>query len=624
MESLEDQLMANQTTTYFIQNNTSDSQQSSPKICIVFLPYKTKDTFHSTLSKIKDASSAVDTDLILTTSDIGSCKISTSKGAATQTADVLFYPNQRNYLKTISTGDNCFIYLHNNESHSIDGQNRTLSFDEVVQSLKNKQPANDFYSGLKFYGKVNAVREVFNTGSDGVKTVRYNVTMKGSTELESQIYFNNLLQSPTAAALLDLANISSKWRSQFDAQPSQNCQKVLDFIVETFLGVGPDKRRLANSGGNQRSPNQALAIPTQVATYFNRNNNAHGSVGFTYDDIVVRSFGIQKYPDPSLDEDTDVNAAKFTPDTEESLNGFVNVAASNFSNTTVWGLLQQHSNSTINEMYSTLRTDVNGDIVPHIVIRQKPFTSKFFASQNYSNLPVTNFLELPRWIIAPERAIGSYNIGTSDAVRFNFIQVFGKSPTFANPDATTYNQLVAGNYAIDDLDIIRTGGRFGTFTSNADIIGQGNNQNNLVKNIQTWTALVSDWYINGHLKLNGSITTSGIVEPICIGDNLEYQGILFHIEGVDHTYSCDENGGNKSFSTSLMLSNGILTDGNYVHTETAQHIKDNTKPGVLPGINGEDNNTSQQADVKTDNGVTSDLTNPISGVPGFIKQFVKA
>jgi hypothetical protein len=573
---------------YNIKNNSGDSQQSVPNAAIVFLPYSIRDTFHATDDVKNVPSNAISTGIIISTSDLLSVSITNNKGSATQTADVMLTGQNYDYMRNLAPGDNAFIIMHNDAG----------LFQQVMANAQTKNafgdnlPNGGFDSGLKFYGKVNAIREVSSTdGGTGIKSIRYNVTLKAFTELESQIYFNELLQSAAAAQILDLAKISDKWRALFDGKPSQNVEDVLNFIIETFLGVGPSPKNRVIKGA-VKTPNQALSIPALVAQFLNFDTSGTKAIGYTYDDLLNVLIGIQKYPNSQV---TDPNAKIFEPDISTQLNGYVFVPASNFSNSTVWGLLEQHCNGTINEMFTCLRCDGSGDIAPTLVIRQKPFTSKFF--QNSNAIPVTNFLDLPVWSIAAERQIQNYNIGTSDAVRFNFIQVYGKSPSFANPDATTYNQLVAKNYAIDDLDILRTGGRFGTFTNNADVNGNGTKSNNLNSNIRSWTDLISDWYINGHLKLNGSITMSGIYEPICVGDNLQYQNVLFHIEGIEHRYSVDEITGTKSFMTTALLSNGIVVDGNYYYNITPLQASVNDK--ILPGISGDVNNPKLDANQST-------------------------
>lgn len=96
------------------------------------------------------------------------------------------------------------------------------------------------------------------------------------------------------------------------------------------------------------------------------------------------------------------------------------------------------------------------------------------------------------------------------------------------------------------------------------------------------TALISDFFFNQHLKLNGTITSSGIQEPIAVGDNLEFDGNIFHIESVAHQYSVNADG-SKSFITQLQLSNGMSTSGHYPTVATSQS-RANLRGSFVPGI----------------------------------------
>jgi hypothetical protein len=46
-----------------------------------------------------------------------------------------------------------------------------------------------------------------------------------------------------------------------------------------------------------------------------------------------------------------------------------------------------------------------------------------------------------------------------------------------------------------------------------------------------------------------------------VGDNLEYDGMLYHIETVTHTLNVNPMSGIKSFNTQLALSSGVPASG---------------------------------------------------------------
>jgi hypothetical protein len=193
----------------------------------------------------------------------------------------------------------------------------------------------------------------------------------------------------------------------------------------------------------------------------------------------------------------------------------------------------------------------------------------------------TKFDEITRWVIDPSYIINSYNFGTSDSVRFNFTQFFGNIVgDYPSLDAAKLMQLhiLAKNYTIDPVDIARNGIKIHNMQTNTPIQGSPDN----IFDIGGWAALAGDFYINGHLKLTGSISMPGVQLPISIGDNLQIDGKLFHIENLTHAYAVTDTGF-KSFTTTLQLSNGVLADkhDNYVMTQAKKRygLSDRVQPG---------------------------------------------
>src|SRR5262249_51412223 len=76
----------------------------------------------------------------------------------------------------------------------------------------------------------------------------------------------------------------------------------------------------------------------------------------------------------------------------------------------------------------------------------------------------------------------------------------------------------------------------------------------------TWIKLVADFNMGGHLQLNGSLTCYGIEQPICEGDNVEWDDVVLHIESVSHSCSFDASTGKKRWRTSLTLTHGMTSD----------------------------------------------------------------
>jgi hypothetical protein len=71
---------------------------------------------------------------------------------------------------------------------------------------------------------------------------------------------------------------------------------------------------------------------------------------------------------------------------------------------------------------------------------------------------------------------------------------------------------------------------------------------------------IADFMMGSHLTLNGTITLVGVDRPICEGDNLEWDGVVYHIETVSHVCQIDPMSGRRMFSTTLSVTNGMRTD----------------------------------------------------------------
>ena len=172
----------------------------------------------------------------------------------------------------------------------------------------------------------------------------------------------------------------------------------------------------------------------------------------------------------------------------------------------------------------------------------------------------TKFATLPRWVIDPS-VVRSFSWSTDESRRINFVQVFGRNAAselvggIKDQETLKQSQLVSGNFVADEVDIARHGLRAQIVESPFDMFTAKTTSGSLAP---LWARMNADWLFNGHLKAYGSITLDGCIDPIAVGDNLQYQGILFHIEGVSQ--SCSNAGGNKTWTTTITLSNGILAE----------------------------------------------------------------
>jgi len=231
--------------------------------------------------------------------------------------------------------------------------------------------------------------------------------------------------------------------------------------------------------------------------------------------------------------------------------------------------------------------------MPTVVFRQIPFSSDFFGEPPFEiEAVVTTFLSLPRWKIHPALVIAT-DLGRDEAARINFVQFYA-TPSSDVKNGVSYlsEQTASRNYVYDANDVKRSGLRPMVISTSFQDLTLKNDK--LVGKRNAY--IIGDCVIGEHLKLNGSLECIGIVDAIAVGDNLQYDGTVFHIEEVNHTCGISADG-MKSFRTVLRLSHGVSTQTginglNYPemeHTSAYEDRRSNyeTGNGTLPGISEE-------------------------------------
>ena len=585
---------------YSLTKNTTDSFQSVPWAIIKFFSFVGKDTLYDTGAQvsINDLSSIIKVRETVVVSDILKLRVSSSKNGFMSTGDATLSSGDLNYLSLLSPGDHAMIWMGTDYGDFERISNRILG-----QNL----PSNDFNSGLKFIGRVNSVRAIYNTATGGTKTLRYAVTFKGFSELGTSLYYNYALapNSPENQGNSDLqqmtriyGEISKSWNSYFFSNDKNkvNTQSLIQFLIDIFLGVGPgdEAQRIDKA---VKSPNSAFLIPKELLSILgipNKNPTPN------YANMINLLMGIQNYTNnsfmPDINPTGSISVQKFTP---KQLHGTVTTPPDVFNNTPLFSVLQQICNPVINEIYTTMRVNENNQIMPFFVARQIPFTSIYSKDDNGN--PLTGggaiFTDLPRWTVSDSIALGSFNIGTSDAARFNFFQIYGQlfGVNSTSPNFAQFAQIKAGNFALNPIDVMRNGSRNMVQTVLSDFSDTVDQK--II--ISDWAQLIKDWYGNSHLKLNGTLTTVGIQAPVAVGDNLELAGKLFHIESITHDYTVDDTNGpgpvTKSFVTSFDLSQGVLSDGSYAFNEpVARGNLNQNNRGLEPGFSDEERYVNDQ------------------------------
>lgn len=572
--------------SYIIAPNTPDSHQAVPNYVITFIPFVYRELYYSAkkLNLKLDNALEVQKPLVVV-SDAIMIRINGHKGSALVEAEIELFSFNVNYSSKISVGDYVFINL----MHDVE------TFERVVKAASNVAPINGFNDGLKFMGRVISVRQSLTVDpSTQRQSYRYNIHCASFTELMTQVYYNEFLspveQGSPNPTLQFFASVTEQYIDLF-AKMQTNARISNEDMVSFFLDVfvGPGLVDVANkaSAKLKATPNAAFLIPPIIRRYLGlpliKNQKA---ISYQYADILHRVFGIQTYSKsffPDIKQQVNATYVKCHP-----LHGGMRPGAANFNGIPLWDLLIRHANTALNELYTALRPYKNNKIVPQIILRQIPMTTQYLRGQ-YKPGEVTFFDNLPRWIISDKYPIFQYNLGISDAERFNFFMTFSDVIDHqGNPADALKLQIANKNWVLDSYNAARSGTKIHITHTNTDAFIQQDGTAQPA-NINKWATIIGDFYLNGHLKMNGSIMLAGIQEPIYHGDNLVFDGKIFHIEGFSHQFQVEPRTGKKSFITVLHLSHGYYMAGDKLVYMHDQSYSPNSQPDqLLPNRTGEE------------------------------------
>lgn len=489
-------------------------------------------------------------------------------------------------------------------------------YHDLIRRLNAGEACNEFNDGLKFLGKVRSFRKQNMLMEDGKKKSVYAMQALGFREFANALFYDERLQMriPFFADIVGKLNIAIDELMSFDRNTGIDTNKFVPLALDLILGRGAPQS-FANPGGDLpiaagpvqdkgSEPTAACVVPSQVAHVLGIKEAGSKAGLFSYADLMNVVIGIQKYQGADNDWRAFVprgaegggNRKVFAnTDVDLQLIGSFLPMPMPFTNKALWSLLNEFLNPVVNEMYTALRVNGAGKIVPTLTVRQIPFTSNTFASHKLtrtSNLgadsamtatfkvSTTRFLELPRWKAAPN-LVRNYDIGRSGQAHFNFFHVYG-APVFSQPLTSLTSQIVRNPPLSDDLDIRREGIQPFTTTVNCspnDASGDG---------AKIWMQLAADFHAGQQYCYNGTVNLIGITEPIVHGDNFEWDGVVYHIETVSHSFTISEDG-KKRFSTYLALSRGVRSDTDAQASLDGWVSTDSLDAMMYPGMSPNDN-----------------------------------
>lgn len=584
-------------TKYIVPNGSGEGSdnsehQVSPAWVLTFVRWENRDTL-----RVTNVASTSVRDPLVVENDALQVSVNTSKGTLTPSMQATLVMTDVNYETAIAPGDFVIVNMLNWDDHA----------RRVANASRAKLAINGPNDGFKGIFKVQGVRRVLITDPNtGTRTVLFKINGFAFTEYNNTIYFNPYLVDPNQDPknqLLFASYIGRDWANLINEKGLTNVQNVMSVLIQSFIGEGITDEGRLEKNGTVKSPNVHFYLPELVGKLLGVSGAKAAK------DIYVHVFGVQKYAAGSAQGlaagmnpsglSQKYNRIYFTP---IPCGGDTLLKPEYWNQVKAWSILNQYTNAPLNEIYTCFRISPENKVMPTVVFRQIPFTTEDFSS---SYLAVTKFMNLPRWKIHPA-LITSQDIGRDEAARINFVQYFGKSTVSVN-GADIALEIARKNYVYDINDVQRSGLRPYIVTTQFDEPTTTNKEYRSPE----WAKIVGDTLIGGHLKLNGSIMTAGIVDPIAVGDNLEFDGNVYHIEDITHTGNYNVESGKRMFRTSISLSSGMSKSSSEKGSRypemtytNAHDERDNdwANNKILPGVS-EEQDTVYRPD---------DLTGPFS------------
>ena len=580
--------------------------QTSPTWVLSFLQWKVRDTFRTNPTSGPAGGGADFTTIspipLVVENDCIMVSVADSKAVLTPSMTATLLITDINYETEVAPGDFVFINMLNWEQDA----------RRVADNARSLKPVNGPNDGFKGFFKVQSVRKSLVTDpQSGVKHLAVKITGFAFTEFNNSIYFNPYLLSSTDQNLqIYLTNIGVDWANMQLDKGITRCQSVVQYLINSFIGDGlPDTGRKSNDIA-PLTGNTHFFMPKGVGNLLGIPTVQSAKDAYNY------IFGIQQYFANAQTLAQGVNPAGVSANATSTsrfmllpdpIEGNTVTKPEYWNQQQTWSILNQFINAPINEMYTCFRVSPNGSVMPTVVLRQIPFTTDNFVNGSYK---VTRFMSLPRWNISPALAF-SFDLGRDEALRTNYVQYYGRSVT--GPGGFDMAEDTAkGNYVYDIDDVKRNGLRPHVVTSEFDRLPDPPYTNSGFRS-PGWAKILGDALIGGHLKMSGTIEFVGIPEPIAVGDNLQFDNVVYHIEQIVHTAAIVTSGDKaiKTFRTTVTVSSGmdIQNGSNVAYSEMAlgsaydKRASDYDSTQILPGVS-----ESQDTVYRP--------TNPDSHVPG--------
>lgn len=597
---------------YKVKRTSSDSHQLTPFWIIKVIRFANRRTLDVNklgtqvfnVSSDEATSKPVEEMLPLYIGDCHSWSLSSSKSSHISAANFQCMHSDTDYTTEIVPGDWVLMWVLNSKSE----------YDRVLEKIKNDERSNAWGDGFKFMGRMQTINKSKVRSANGPLIISYQMMAAGFTELDNQIFYHPAYSAHfnTDGAKMGFwlsldKELQGLMSLAEDSRQPLKSQVVVPRLLKALLGQDSVSGNAGStvSGGQAPSPNSAYLVPNTVSKLV---SNKYSK---TYDRLLRAYIGIQKYSgtnnDPGagfskdssalignagstlykVDSKIPQEAKVFIPElrgdrpdylpsiwyeTSGELGAQFLFLPGPFTGQSVWSIIYNYVNAPIDEMYTCMRVDPYGYIMPTLMVRQTCFNSMQLVNKNSDKM--TAFVNLPRWVI-DDSMITNIQHGTSESQRLNYVHLLGKDIADTTAGQEQNQAMVRNPPEADLADICRSGlkMKMGQLNANFNERFYDNGQSPGAM----WQNILADGSMNAHLKHSGKIICPGIQEPICEGDNVAVDGMLFHIERISHAGSISGLG-TKIWTTTLDISNGISLESDNNNTDHFTYYSDVAAP----------------------------------------------
>jgi hypothetical protein len=635
----------NKAYTYPIGNQTSgdnDSnfeKQSSPAWVLTFVRFFYRDLLRTPDSSVTQTSG---NDPLIVQNDCIQLETVDVKNNLTPSFKATLRQTDIDYETAVNPGDFVLVNILDWDSNAVPNKKPNpasntnspgttfvgqMTQDSLVKRIKSGLNINRLQDGFKGVYRIQSVRKTLSVNpQSGEKTVVFEITGFAFTEFNNSLYFNPNLVNQSVAGNIPLfsADIAKTWADLNNFAGVPYVQELVSNLIRIFLGSGTSSSVTGEGiSGLKFSFNNQYVIPGLVGKLLGLGEfvDLNGNIRAT--DLYNYLFGIQSYNSNATSAATGLNPIGLTEKypkffyTPDFCPGNSTLKADYWNNVKLWSVLNEYTNAPLNELYTCFRLAPNNTVLPTVVFRQIPFTNDDFVFQNFgvldngqaSTIKTTFFSNVPRWKISPYYVF-SLNIGKEESARINFVQYFAKS-LFTKNGFDLSAETAKHNYCFDAEDAQRSGLKPYIVSNQFSDVPDA-----AIDFAAVWARIISDFLFGGQLKMNGSMECVGIYEPIAVGDNLEFDNIIYHIEGIVHRCGISDNG-IKSFRTIITLSNGISKNTSTSGLKYAQMENENAyvernvdykNEKILPGVSESQDIINRSGDI--DNVPKSNLNFP--------------